>query len=264
MKLDKIESNQKKKSKKGIIIGTSTVAVLAIASICGCTFLRSANNDVLKVAQHLVSGPVLQYALEEKQEKDWGESQTPTTIPTVSKEVAKQVETLLDRLGFGFTKMATIDITINDEDAINLPDNYEFATEKNGSNDFIYLEGVYCLSENIDINEKPERIEEPSAPTEIQSTYGIESDGRVYGEAYFDAYSEDGLFRPRISTGKIYIDTEGLLAVEVEKVARQTAEEALKERYEENLELYYNIKERKRIGKYIKNKERRYVYLIYT
>ena len=238
MKLDKIESNQKKKSKKGIIIGTSTVAVLAIASICGCTFLRSANNDVLKVAQHLVSGPVLQYALEEKQEKDWGESQTPTTIPTVSKEVAKQVETLLDRLGFGFTKMATIDITINDEDAINLPDNYEFATEKNGSNDFIYLEGVYCLSENIDINEKPERIEEPSAPTEIQSTYGIESDGRVYGEAYFDAYSEDGLFRPRISTGKIYIDTEGLLAVEVEKVARQTAEEALKERYEENLELY--------------------------
>ena len=238
MKLDKIESNQKKKSKQGIIIGTSTVAVLAIASICGCTFLRSANNDVLKVAQHLVSGPVLQYALEEKQEKDWGESQTPTTIPTVSKEVAKQVETLLDRLGFGFTKMATIDITINDEDAINLPDNYEFATEKNGSNDFIYLEGVYCLSENIDINEKPERIEEPSAPTEIQSTYGIESDGRVYGEAYFDAYSEDGLFRPRISTGKIYIDTEGLLAVEVEKVARQTAEEALKERYEENLELY--------------------------
>ena len=241
MKLDKIDPNQKKKSKKGIIIGTSTVAALAIASICGCTLLRGANNDVLKVAQHLVSGPVLQRALEDKKgddDEDWGESQTPTTIPTVSKEVAKQVETLLDRLGFGFTKMATIDITINDEDAINLPDNYEFATEKNGSNDFIYLEGVYCLSENIDINEKPERIEEPSAPTEIQSTYGIESDGRVYGEAYFDAYSEDGLFRPRISTGKIYIDTEGLLAVEVEKVARQTAEEALKERYEENLELY--------------------------
>lgn len=162
MKLDKIDPNQKKKSKKGIIIGTSTVAALAIASICGCTLLRGANNDVLKVAQHLVSGPVLQRALEDKKEdddEDWGESQTPTTIPTVSKEVAKQVETLLDRLGFGFSRMTTIDISLNDVDATNLPDNYEFATEKNGSNNFIYLEGVYCLAENIDITKKPERPE---------------------------------------------------------------------------------------------------------
>ena len=161
MKLDKIDPNQKKKSKKGIIIGTSTVAALAIASICGCTLLRGANNDVLKVAQHLVSGPVLQRALEDKKEndEDWGESQTPTTIPTVSKEVAKQVETLLDRLGFGFTKMTTLDISISDEDPTNLPDNYEFATEIRGTNEFIFLEGVYCLSENIDITKKPERPE---------------------------------------------------------------------------------------------------------
>ena len=241
MKLDKIEPNQKKKSKKGIIIGTSTVAVLAIASICGCTFLRSANNDVLKVAQHLVSGPVLQRALEDKKEEDddedWGESQTPSTIPTVSKEVAKQVETLLDRLGFGFSKIASI----QNDTYVNIKDNYEFLTEKNGVDHFIYIEGIYCLSTGIDITKKPERVEEPSAPTEIQSTYGFESDGRLYVEAYFDAYSEDGLFRPRISTGKIYIDTEGLLAVEIEKVTkieRQKAEESLKERYEENLELY--------------------------
>ena len=158
MKLDKIDPNQKKKSKKGIIIGTSTVAALAIASICGCTLLRSANNDVLKVAQHLVSGPVLQRALEDKKEdddEDWGESQTPTTIPTVSKEVAKQVETLLDRLGFGFSKMASI----NNDTYVNISDDYEFLTEKNGADHFIYIEGIYCLSAGIDITKKPKRPE---------------------------------------------------------------------------------------------------------
>ena len=119
--------------------------------------MRSANNDVLKVAQHLVSGPVLQRALEDKKEEDddedWGESQTPSTIPTVSKEVAKQVETLLDRLGFGFTKR----MGMEGGDFGNIEDDHEFLWEEAGKKVFIGLEGMYCLAKNIDINEKPER-----------------------------------------------------------------------------------------------------------
>lgn len=244
MKLDKIDPNQKKKSKKGIIIGTSTVAALAIASICGCTLLRGANNDVLKVAQHLVSGPVLQRALEDKKEndEDWGESQTPTTIPTVSKEVAKQVETLLDRLGFGFTKMTTLDISISDEDPTNLPDNYEFATEIRGTNEFIFLEGVYCLSENIDITEKPERVDSSSEPKIEYNTY-MNEDGSPggYVVASFWGYLKGGN-KSYVSSSKIYFGDvmldPGVIENVTEEEAKEKAKAEIQEKYDENLKEY--------------------------
>ena len=241
MKLDKIDPNQKKKSKKGIIIGTSTVAALAIASICGCTLLRGANNDVLKVAQHLVSGPVLQYALEDKKEdddEDWGESQTPTTIPTVSKEVAKQVETLLDRLGFGFTKMTTLDISISDEDPTNLPDNYEFATEIRGTNEFIFLEGVYCLSDNIDINEKPVRVDSSSRPEIEYNTY-MNEDGSPggYVVAYFWKYLKGGN-KSYVSSSKIDFLRAGQSGIASEEEAKEKARAEIQEKYDENLKEY--------------------------
>ena len=209
MKLDKIDPNQKKKSKKGIIIGTSTVAVLAIASICGCTLLRGADKDVLKVAQHLVSGPVLQRALEDKEEEEneWGEVQIPTTIPTVSKEVAKQAETLLERLGFGFSSMSTI----KNDDYINIPDNYEFETEKSGGNHFILLEGIYCLDKGIDITTKPDRAKEvlekmPEIQTEVRKV-SDENGWEIYSaKAWF--LGLDGMVESSEHSVKVAADAE--------------------------------------------------------
>ena len=160
MKLDKIDPNQKKKSKKGIIIGTSTVAVLTIASICGCTLLRGADKDVLKVAQHLVSGPVLQRALEDKEENSG-----VNVKPDISPDRVIQLETYLNRLGFGYSSLDAIDIF----DWENMPIDYEFPIEQTGSqDDFIYLESLYCLYNGIDITTKPEVSEDPGAQPQPQ------------------------------------------------------------------------------------------------
>ena len=160
MKLNKIDPNQKKKSKKCIIIGTSTVAVLTIASICGCTLLRGADKDVLKVAQHLVSGPVLQRALEDKEENSG-----VNVKPDISPDRVIQLETYLNRLGFGYSSLDAIDIF----DWENMPIDYEFPIEQTGSqDDFIYLESLYCLYNGIDITTKPEVSEDPGAQPQPQ------------------------------------------------------------------------------------------------
>lgn len=174
MKLNKIDPNQKKKSKKGIIIGTSTVAALAIASICGCTLLRGADKDVLKVAQHLVSGPVLQRALEDKEENSG-----VNVKPDISPDRVIQLETYLNRLGFGYSSLDAIDIF----DWENMPIDYEFPIEQTGSqDDFIYLESLYCLYNGIDITTKPEVSEDPGETPEyeIHQSEDSENPNKVY------------------------------------------------------------------------------------
>ena len=178
MKLDKIDPNQKKKSKKGIIIGTSTVAALAIASICGCTLLRGANNDVLKVAQHLVSGPVLQRALEDKKESE--EEGEASIMPDVSSDVIIQLETYLSKLGFGYSASSLYGLSGFED----IDYQYEFETEKDDSNHFIYIEAIYCLYNDIDITDKPDRMEDPGRRPTVEYIKKDPVDGELFPSVY--------------------------------------------------------------------------------
>ena len=180
MKLDKIDPNQKKKSKKGIIIGTSTVAFLTIASICGCTLLRGADKDVLKVAQHLVSGPVLQRALEDKKESDEEEEGEASIMPDVSSDVIIQLETYLSKLGFGYSASSLYGLSGFED----IDYQYEFETEKDGSNHFIYIEAIYCLYNDIDITDKPDRMEDPGRRPTVEYIKKDPVDGELFPSVY--------------------------------------------------------------------------------
>lgn len=51
MKLDKVNLNEKKQSKKGIIIGTSTVAIVTFCGICGWNLLKNTDGDTMKCSK---------------------------------------------------------------------------------------------------------------------------------------------------------------------------------------------------------------------
>ena len=161
MKLNKNNPNEKKKSKKGIVIGTSTVALLTLTSICGGILLKNANMDAVRVAQTLVSGPILQRLF-----SDSGESNNDGGLPVkpdITPDRVHQLEDYLSRLGFGYSKMTGLS-GYGDIDS-----NYEFQSEKDGTGGFIYLDSLYCLYKGIDSNtNKPKYAKEPKEKPEIQ------------------------------------------------------------------------------------------------
>ncbi len=229
MKLDKIESNQKKKSKKGIIIGTSTVAVLAIASICGCTFLRSANNDVLKVAQHLVSGPVLQRALEDKKEEDDENENddylTPDVKPDLSKDQIVQLESYLSRLGYGYSnKNSLIDGVPS-----NMDTSFEFPGDKDNKTG--KAEQLYMLWTGKTIDDRPDYKENPELKTEpvLEDVVSLVPEGTYWlARAYFVDFPSG----ERIYSSKIQASTKEE-AVEKARAEIQEKYEEAHKRYEE-------------------------------
>ena len=63
MKLDKIETNQKKISKKALIIGGSTVAVITFCGITGWGFFKNSENNMVKMARSAVIGQAMEERL---------------------------------------------------------------------------------------------------------------------------------------------------------------------------------------------------------
>ena len=234
MKLDKIDPNQKKKSRKGIIIGTSTVAVLAIASICGCTFLRSANNDVLKVAQHLVSGPVLQRALEEKKDNDEDESDgylTPDVKPDLSKDQIVQLESYLSRLGYGYSnKNSLIDGVPSNMNTL-----FEFPGDKDNKTG--KAEQLYMLWNGKTIEDRPKYEENPLFKVEPVVTINyvelIEGDIGPY------CYRAQASFVDFPSGNEIF---SGEVIGYSKEDATEKAKEVIQEKYEEAHERYEEAK----------------------
>ena len=231
MKLDKIDPNQKKKSKKGIIIGTSTVAVLTIASICGCTLLRGANNDVLKVAQHLVSGPVLQRALEDKKEEDDENENddylTPDVKPDLSKDQIVQLESYLSRLGYGYSnKNSLIDGVPS-----NMDTSFEFPGDKDNKTG--KAEQLYMLWNGKTIDDRPdyyENMEDKIEPVITEEFVKLETKEELeYWHAKF--YFVDFPSGKTVSSSITAEDKDSAIRVAKEEL-QEKCEEAHK-RYEE-------------------------------
>ena len=228
MKLDKINLNEKKKSKKGIIIGTSTVAIVTFCGICGWNLLKNVDGDTMKIAQSLVSGPVLQRAFSDSEEKD-DEGGLPVK-PDIVPDRVLQLEDYLSALGFGYSKMTGLS-GYGDIDS-----NYEFQSEKDGSDGFIYLDSLYCLYKGIDSNaDKPKYAKEPYEKPEIQfkvETEEVPGAGVIYiVRAYYWQYGTQNAIYSKPVNNIISLDD-----------AKKEAVESIKEDFDKEVEKYEKAK----------------------
>lgn len=89
MKLDKVEKQPKKRSKKAIILTASTVAVLSFSGVAGWMLFQDGNKqEVTKLIQDTIVG--------EKTKRSLGNSNLdPATV--------KSMQSLLGKTGFGYT-----------------------------------------------------------------------------------------------------------------------------------------------------------------
>lgn len=228
MKLDDINLTKKKKSKKGIIIGTSTIAVLTLTGICGWNLIKDVDGDSMKIAQSLVSGPVLQRAFSDSEGKD-DEGGLPVK-PDIVPDRVLQLEDYLSALGFGYSKMTGLS-GYGDIDS-----NYEFQSEKDGTDGFIYLDSLYCLYKGIDSNaDKPKYAKEPDEKPEIQfkvETEEVPGAGVIYiVTAYYWQYGTQNAIYSKPVNNIISLDD-----------AKKEAVESIKEDFDKEVEKYEKAK----------------------
>jgi len=230
MKLDKIIPNEKKKSRKGIIIGTSTVAIVTFCGICGWNLLKDVDGDTMKIAQSLVSGPVLQRAFSDSEEKDT-DGGLPVK-PDIAPDRVLQLEDYLSALGFGYSKMTGLS-GYGDIDS-----NYEFQSEKDGTGGFIYLESLYCLYKGIDINTKPEIVKDPGNTIELVSKAWQTGKEVTFGGVTFEAWEARTEYKDFETGEYVYKTAVGMSRED----AIQKAEDECRNGFEESLRKYKDAK----------------------
>lgn len=234
MRLEKNNPNEKRKFKKSIIIGTSAVAVLTLTGICGWSFFKTPNGNLIKKAQSIVSGPILQetLAISSEDENDSGMIE----VPELQKKDVIALQYYLNRLGFGYSRGNMPWLNIGE-----VSENGEFETDKNG--EYNKMEALYMLCTNKSKEDRPEHAYDPGEISEI--LYFTEY---VPGDTMID--SETGKVLHYKAQAYFY-DIGGIIMIqgeyvyaETESEAKKKANEQIQDKYQEYLDRYDKEKEK--------------------
>lgn len=106
MKLDKVETKHKRVSKKTMIIGTSTIAIMTFCGITGWALVKNNKNRIVEFAQNVISGQSTKEATAVGENLDTGmasKEEIDKVVGKMDKENIEQLERYLRKAGFGYS-----------------------------------------------------------------------------------------------------------------------------------------------------------------